>query len=81
VPGYKVVSWNGIVVPAKTPREIVLRLNKELIKAIGTPSVRQRFADINLEPFTSTPEELQTIYDKDVERWRKVIADAKLGQH
>jgi tripartite-type tricarboxylate transporter receptor subunit TctC len=78
IPEYKVTSWNGIVVPAKTPRDIVMRLNKELATAVATPDVRKRFAEISLDPGTSTPEELQKIYETDLERWRKVIADAKL---
>ena len=80
VPGYKVISWNGIVAPAKTPHDIVMRLNRELTKAIASDEVRNRFASINLDPVTSTPEELQKIYQADLVRWRKVIADAKLGQ-
>src|SRR6185312_1041694 len=61
VPGYKVISWNGIVAPAKTPHDIVMRLNRELTKAIASDEVRGRFASINLDPVTSTPEELQKI--------------------
>jgi tripartite-type tricarboxylate transporter receptor subunit TctC len=76
-----VISWNGIVVPAKTPRDIVARLNRELTKAIASDEVRKRFASINLDPGTGTPEELEKIYQADLVRWRKVIADAKLGQH
>jgi tripartite-type tricarboxylate transporter receptor subunit TctC len=81
VPDYKVISWNGIVVPAKTPHDIVLRLNRELTKAIASDEVRKRFASINLDPVTSTPEELEKIYQDDLVRWRKVITDAKLQQH
>jgi tripartite-type tricarboxylate transporter receptor subunit TctC len=75
---YKVTSWNGIMVPAKTPREIIMRLNKELAAALATPEVKKRFAEINLDPGTSTPEELQKIYETDLLRWRKVMADANL---
>jgi tripartite-type tricarboxylate transporter receptor subunit TctC len=78
VPEYLMTSWNGIVVPAKTPREIVMRLNKELGKAVATADVKKRFADINLDPLTGSPEDLQKIFESDLNRWRKVIADAKL---
>jgi tripartite-type tricarboxylate transporter receptor subunit TctC len=80
VPDYQVVSWNGIVVPAKTPRDVVMRLNREIAAAIKTDEVKKQFAQINLDPVTSTPEELQNIYETDLARWRKVIADAKLQQ-
>jgi tripartite-type tricarboxylate transporter receptor subunit TctC len=78
VPEYLMTSWNGIVVPAKTPREIVMRLNKELGKAVATADVKKRFADINLDPLTGSPEDLQKIFESDLNRWRKVIADANL---
>jgi tripartite-type tricarboxylate transporter receptor subunit TctC len=78
VPEYLMTSWNGIVVPAKTPREIVMRLNKELGKAVTTADVKKRFADINLDPLSGSPEDLQKIFESDLNRWRKVIADANL---
>jgi len=80
VPGFRLVSWNGLVMPAKTPRDIVLRLNKEIGKALEAPDVRERFIGLGITPRASTPEELQRIYDADVVRWRQVIADAKISQ-
>jgi tripartite-type tricarboxylate transporter receptor subunit TctC len=76
---YSLLSWNGIVVPAKTPREIVLRLNKELAAALASPEVVKRFGELGIDPRPSTPEELQKIYDTDVARWRKVITEAKIA--
>jgi tripartite-type tricarboxylate transporter receptor subunit TctC len=80
LPGYNVLSWNGFVVPAKTPREIVARLNKEIAAALATPDVSQRFHGLGLDPRPSTPEAMQKLYDTDEARWRKVISDAKLAQ-
>jgi tripartite-type tricarboxylate transporter receptor subunit TctC len=80
VPAFKLVSWNGFVMPAKTPRDIVLRLNREIAKALDAPDVRERFIGLGITPRASTPEELQRIYDADVARWRKVIADARISQ-
>jgi tripartite-type tricarboxylate transporter receptor subunit TctC len=79
VPAFKLISWNGFVMPAKTPRDIVLRLSQEVAKALDAPDVRERFISLGITPRASTPEELQRIYDADVVRWRKVIADAKIG--
>ena len=78
VPEYLMTSWNGIVVPAKTPKEIVMRLNKELRRAVKAPEVKKRLADINLDPMLGSPEDLQKVFDSDLNRWRKVISDAKL---
>ena len=47
VPEYKMTSWNGIVVPAKTPRDIVMRLNKELNRRSPSEDVKKRFAELN----------------------------------
>ncbi len=78
VPEYKMTSWNGIVVPAKTPRDIVMRLNKELALAVATDAVKKRFAELNVDPLTGSPEDLQNIFQSDLERWRQVITDAKI---
>ena len=78
VPGYWTYSWNGIVVPAKTPREIVLRINKEINSAIATPEIQKRFRELIMEPRTGTPEDLQRIYETDVTMWRRIITDPKI---
>jgi tripartite-type tricarboxylate transporter receptor subunit TctC len=78
VPENKKTSWNGIVVPARTPREIVMRLNKELNQAVGTEDVKKRFSELNLDPLTGTPDDLQKIFETDLNRWRKVIAEANI---
>ena len=48
--------------------------------ALAAPDVRQRFLGLGVEPRPSTPDELQTIYDADVARWRKVITEARVEQ-
>jgi tripartite-type tricarboxylate transporter receptor subunit TctC len=66
------------VVPAKTPRNVVLRINKEINSAIATPQIQKRFGELIMEPRTGTPEDLQKIYDTDVVMWRQIITDAKI---
>jgi tripartite-type tricarboxylate transporter receptor subunit TctC len=78
VPDYKIISWNGIVVPAKTPRDVVQRLNKELNHAVGTDEVKKRFSELIIDPLSGTPDDLQKIYETDMARWRKVIGDANI---
>lgn len=77
--GYTVVSWNGFVVPSKTPREIVLRLSKAVAMAVEAPDLRQRFADLGIDARASTPEAMQKVYDEDAVKWRDVIVRAKIG--
>ena len=78
IPDYKVFSWNGISVAARTPRPLISRLNKELASAIASPEVSRRFKELAIEPRTGTPEDLQRIYETDVALWRQVINDAKI---
>jgi tripartite-type tricarboxylate transporter receptor subunit TctC len=79
-PEYKTASWVGWVVPAKTPREIVLRLNKELEKAVRNPDVSKRLEELLIQPHVGTPEDLQKTYHADYKLWKQVISDAKIPQ-
>jgi tripartite-type tricarboxylate transporter receptor subunit TctC len=73
LPDFVVSSWFGLVVPAATPKEIVLRLNSEINRIAKLPDVRERLAAQGLDAIPSTPEAFtQTIHD-DYARWGKVV--------
>ena len=57
VPGSEFNFWIGMMVPAKTPRDIVNRLNAEVVKALATPEVKERFATLGADAWTLTPEQ------------------------
>lgn len=78
VPGYLTYSWNGMVLPAKTPSPTVMRVNAEINKAIATPEIQKRFRDLIMQPRTGTPGDLQKIYDADVLVWRNIITEANI---
>ena len=78
VPGYLVTSWNGIAVPAKTPRARVERLNKAVTTALASPEVKKRFEDLAVEPFPNTPEAFSAHLKAEIVKWKKVIEDAKI---
>jgi tripartite-type tricarboxylate transporter receptor subunit TctC len=78
VPNYWTYSWNGMVLPAKTPRNVVMRINKEINSAIAMPDIQKRFRDLVMEPRTGTPDDLQKMYDDDVTMWRRIITEAKI---
>jgi tripartite-type tricarboxylate transporter receptor subunit TctC len=78
VPNYLTYSWNGMVAPAKTPANVVMRINKEINSAIATPEIQKRFRDLIMEPRTGTPEDLRKIYETDVTVWRNIITEAKI---
>ncbi len=75
---YESDSWNGIVAPAGTPREIVLRLQSEIAKALALPDLRQRLLDLGIEPGASTPEELREVFVRDGAKWGEVIRQANI---
>jgi len=78
VPGYEVTSWNGIGVPAKTPRAIVARLNKEINTALAAPDLVQRFQDMGMETFPGTPEAFREHIAAEIAKWRSVIEKARI---
>ena len=78
VPGYQASSWNGIAVPAKTPRAIVERLQKEISVAVAAPEVWQRLQDLGVEARSSTPEALRDLLASEIAKWGAVIEKAKL---
>jgi tripartite-type tricarboxylate transporter receptor subunit TctC len=73
VPGYTATTWNGILVTGGTPREIVLRLNEALVRAMKTPEMKEALAKIGQDPLWSTPEEFAAFLREETEKWRKVI--------
>lgn len=73
VPGYEASTWNGIVGPAAMPKAIVARLNAEINKALGSATVRERFAAIGAEPVTATPEQFRELIRRENAKWSDVI--------
>jgi tripartite-type tricarboxylate transporter receptor subunit TctC len=75
IPGYEVSIWQAIYVPAGTPRNIVDRLNTEIVKVMKQADTKDRLAISGIEPASSTPEELDTYARKESVKWSKVIKD------
>ena len=80
VPGYEVTSWNGIGVPAKTPRAIIDRLNKAINAALAAPDLKQRFQDMGVEPRGDTPEGFRKHVAAEIAKWKAVIEKARIPQ-
>lgn len=76
--GYDVVSWNGIGVPAKTPRAIIDRLNREIHAAVHSPQVKQRFQELGVEPNLSTPEGMVKSVTAEIAKWNALIDKTKI---
>jgi len=78
VPGYEVVGWNGIAAPAKTPKAVIERLNREIVAAVGSPQIKARFQELGVEPFTSTPDGMRKFVVSEIAKWNAVIDKAKI---
>lgn len=78
VPGYEMSTWYGAVVPAKTPRDIVQRLNQEMLKALTVPEVKRRLASLGADVVGASPEETAAIFKRDLAKFTKVANAAKI---
>lgn len=72
-PGFEVNSWWGLMVPARTPPEVVARLQSEVHKILATPDIADRLRTIGVETEGSRPEQFRTLIQEDIARYMKVI--------
>jgi tripartite-type tricarboxylate transporter receptor subunit TctC len=75
-PGYEAMNWYAYLAPAKTPKEIVERLNRELVKALNDPAVAELLHKQGLEPSPSSSAELARYMAREYETWGKVVKQA-----
>ena len=75
-PGYEATNWYAYVLPARTPKEIVDRLNRELVKALGAPDVVALLHKQGLEPRPGTPEALGQFMQREFQTWGRVVKTA-----
>lgn len=73
MPGFEVGAWQGLMVPANTPKPVIERLNAAVMKALQTPEVRQKLALQGAEPLGSTPEAYGAYVQKELTRWATVV--------
>lgn len=78
VSGFVAASWNGLAVPAKTPKDIVERLNRDVVAALKDPVVKKKLEDLNLDPHPGTPEQAAAMLNNDMRRWSEVIERARI---
>jgi len=78
VPGFEVIHWYGIWGPKGMPRDIVARWNREVAKLLGTEEMKARTKAEGLEPAGGPPEAFARVIRHDVEKWRKVMREAKI---
>lgn len=79
IPGYEVTTWYGTAAPAKTPREIVDRLNSEILRALKSPDMQARFKDYGADAIGNTLEQATAYVQNEINKWGKVIRAAGLN--
>jgi len=73
-------TMQGILAPAATPKEIVDLLNREIVKVMALPDVKEKCAQLGFDVVANSPQEFAAYIKADVEKWGKVIKDAKIPQ-
>ena len=80
VPGYEAVAWSGLLAPARTPPEIVTKLNTEINAILSQPDVRKRFLNDRVDPVGGSAEQFSAHINKEVQKWANVatVSGAKV---
>jgi tripartite-type tricarboxylate transporter receptor subunit TctC len=78
VAGYELTSWHGFFAPARTPPQIIERLHSEIVRAANLPDVRLRIETAGNEVIANSPQEFATQFHADVQKFKKVVQEAKL---
>jgi tripartite-type tricarboxylate transporter receptor subunit TctC len=77
-PGFEATNWYAYVLPAKTPNEIIERWNRELVKILNDPAVRQALLAQGMEPAPSTREQLAAYIKREYDTWARVVKEANI---
>ncbi len=77
-PGFEVVGWFGWLAPAKTPREIVNRLNSEIVRILKLPEMRARLQVLGADPVGDTPQAFAAFIKSEHDKWARVIREANI---
>jgi tripartite-type tricarboxylate transporter receptor subunit TctC len=76
VPGYEAVNWYGVLLPANTPREIVAKVNADLVKILKLPDVQKRFEGEGGDIVANTPEAFASFIQKEIPKWTRVVKES-----
>jgi tripartite-type tricarboxylate transporter receptor subunit TctC len=73
IPDFDVSVWLGFVAPAGTPRDIVAKLNQEIVRVLGLPEVKEKLSSLGMEPGSGTPAEFEAFIRAETDKWKRVI--------
>jgi tripartite-type tricarboxylate transporter receptor subunit TctC len=78
IKGFDVQGWNGILAPAGTPTKVIEKINAAIIKSVHSSEFSKKLVQEGAIAYTSSPSEFQSLIEKDIIKWGKVIRDAKI---
>lgn len=78
LPGYEVQSWFGLFAPAGTPPEVIAKVNADLLRVLAMPDIRQQYQARGDESFFGTPEQAGSYLRAEIDKWGRLIRDAKI---
>jgi len=78
LPGYEAATWGGILAPAGTPKEIVAKLNADIVKALNDPEVKKRLLENGAEAMPGTPDQFAKTLRSEITKWGKVVKAANI---
>jgi tripartite-type tricarboxylate transporter receptor subunit TctC len=79
VAGYSVIQWSGVLAPAGTPRDVVMKLNGEILRILNRADMRERLVESGAEPGSGTPEEFGGFIKAEIAKWSAVVRQARPG--
>jgi tripartite-type tricarboxylate transporter receptor subunit TctC len=72
-PGFKTLTWNGLLAPAGTPKDIIERIAKEVSRAVKDPKIGERLANFGVDPLGNSPEEFAVMIAADIAQWAEAV--------
>ena len=78
VPGYNMVLWFGIVAPAGTPRPVADKIQRDIVTITRLPDVKTRLASLDADPVVTTPDQFDAFIKAEMQKWARVVKEAKL---
>jgi tripartite-type tricarboxylate transporter receptor subunit TctC len=80
LPGYEANNWYGLLAPAKTPAAIIERLNREVVKVLNMPKVKEQLFRSGLDASPSTPKEFSDYVRAEIDKWRKIVHQVRANE-
>jgi tripartite-type tricarboxylate transporter receptor subunit TctC len=78
LPGFEATAWVGIFAPAKTPADVISRIQGEIARIVALPDIAKRLSELGATPVANPPAQFAEFVKKDTEKWKNLVATAKI---